>query len=102
MFEILRRRKRHFCVHREDQQTSPLFLRAGLHPGHVADDGAGRIDQMRGGKAILGCGADGGGIARSHDRRVDHESFRTGRQDPFDAAPPLTFFDEGDQSGGLE
>ena len=65
-FEHEGRGERDFRVEGEYQQSKALARGACLHARDVADDRGSGVDQVAGGEAILGIGADGRRVAAAH------------------------------------
>ncbi len=93
-FELEGRVERDFRVEGEDQQSQALALGTCLHARDVADDGGGGVDEVAGGKAILGIGANGRRVAAAHHRRIDDKRVGARGEQPLDAAATLALLDE--------
>jgi hypothetical protein len=101
-FELEGRGERDFRVESEDQQSQALARGACLHARDVADDGGGGVDQVAGGEAILGIGADRRRVAAAHHRRIDDKRVGARGEQPLDAAATLPLLDQFEQARRFE
>ena len=101
-FELEGRSEREFRVDGEHQQSQALALCACLHARDVADDGGGGVDQVAGGEAILGIGADGRCVAAAHHRRIDDKRVGARGEQALDAATTLPLLDEFEEARRFE
>ena len=101
-FELEGCGERDFRVEGEYEQSQALALGACLHARDVADDGGGGVDQVAGGEAILGIGADGRRVATAHHRRIDDKRVGARGEQPLDAAAALALLDEFEEARRFE
>jgi len=101
-FELEGRGERDFRIEGEYQQSQPLALGARLHARDVADDGGGGVDQVAGGEAILGVGADGRRVAAANYGRIDDKGVGARGEQPLDAAAALALLDELEEARRFE